>query len=89
MHKYNGLLSSNDKVSCEQCDRSWGTATGDDVSQIMVCLLESANCLCRPNTSNVYFYIQPDIASSPVAGANNFSSYEMLISICHLIQNFD
>jgi hypothetical protein len=35
---------------------------------------------------NVYFYIQPDIASAPVAGANNFSSYEMLISICHLIQ---
>jgi hypothetical protein len=30
--RYNGLLSSNDKVSCEQCDRSWGTtATGDDV----------------------------------------------------------
>jgi hypothetical protein len=29
--RYNGL-SSNDKVSCEQCDRSWGTtATGDDV----------------------------------------------------------
>jgi hypothetical protein len=33
-----------------------------------------------------YISIQPDIASSPVAGANNFSSYEMLISICHLIQ---
>jgi hypothetical protein len=26
------LLSSNNKVSCEQCDRSWGTTTtGNDV----------------------------------------------------------
>jgi hypothetical protein len=81
------LLSSNDKVSCEQCDRSWGTtATGDDVKSNNGLFIRSANCLCRPNTPNVYFYIQPDIASSPVAGANNFSSYEMLISICHLIQ---
>jgi hypothetical protein len=30
--RYNGLLSSNNKVSCEQCDRSWGTTTtGNDV----------------------------------------------------------
>jgi hypothetical protein len=34
---------------------------------------------------NVYFYIQPDIASSPVAGANNFFQLRDA-SICHLIQ---
>jgi hypothetical protein len=29
--RYNGLLSSNDKVSCDQCDKSWGTtSTAED-----------------------------------------------------------
>jgi hypothetical protein len=52
----------------------------------MVCLLEERELSLQAKYPNVYFYIQPDIASAPVAGANNFSSYEMLISICHLIQ---
>jgi hypothetical protein len=51
----------------------------------MVCLLEERIVFAGQIHPNVY-YIQPDIASAPVAGANNFSSYEMLISICHLIQ---
>jgi hypothetical protein len=86
--RYNGLLSSNDKVSCEQCDRSWGTtATGDDVKSNNGLFIRRARIVFAGQIHpNVYFYIQPDIASSPVAGANNFSSYEMLISICHLIQ---
>ena len=25
--RYNGLLSTNDKVSCDQCDKSWGTTS--------------------------------------------------------------
>jgi hypothetical protein len=37
--RYNGLLSSNDKVSCEQCDRSWGTTATMMWNQI-ICLLE-------------------------------------------------
>jgi hypothetical protein len=79
-------LLSSDKVSCEQCDRSWGTtATGDDVKSNNGLFIRRARIVFAGHT-NVYFYIQPDIASSPVAGANNFSSYEMLISICHLIQ---
>jgi hypothetical protein len=43
----------------------------------MVCLLEERIVFAGQIHPNVYFYIQPDIASAPVAGANNFSSYEM------------
>lgn len=25
--RYNGLFSTNDKVSCDQCDKSWGTTS--------------------------------------------------------------
>jgi len=32
--RYNGLFSTNDKVSCEQCDKSWGTtSTAPDASK--------------------------------------------------------
>jgi hypothetical protein len=51
----------------------------------MVCLLEERELSLQAKYILTYISI-PDIASSPVAGANNFSSYEMLISICHLIQ---
>src|SRR6187549_3969133 len=27
--RYNGLFSTNDKVSCDQCDKSWGTTSSD------------------------------------------------------------
>jgi hypothetical protein len=72
--RYNGLLSSNDKVSCEQCDRSWGTtATGDDVKSNNGLFIRRARIVFAGQIHpNVFFYIQPDIASSPVAGANNF-----------------
>jgi hypothetical protein len=46
----------------------------------MVCLLEERIVFAGQIHPNVYFYIQPDIASSPVAGANNFSeAYRFVI----------
>ena len=34
--RYNGLLSSNDKVSCDQCDKSWGNEGGFFMRRIRV-----------------------------------------------------
>ncbi|MBE0391802.1 porin [Flavobacterium sp. PL002] len=72
--RYNGLLSTNDKVSCEQCDKSWGTtATGDDVKSNNGFFIRRARIVFSGQIHpNVYFYIQPDLASSPSSGVNNF-----------------
>lgn len=72
--RYNGLLSTNDKVSCEQCDKSWGTtATTDDAKSNNGFFIRRARIVFSGQiTSNVYFYIQPDLASSPGSGVNNF-----------------
>ncbi|TDE06489.1 porin [Flavobacterium hiemivividum] len=72
--RYNGLISTNDKVSCDQCDKSWGTtATGDDVKSNNGFFIRRARIVfsgqIHPNLS---FYIQPDLASSPSTGVNNF-----------------
>jgi hypothetical protein len=72
--RYNGLLSTNDKVSCEQCDKSWGTtATADDAKSNNGFFIRRARIVFSGQiTPNVYFYIQPDLASSPGSGVNNF-----------------
>lgn len=72
--RYNGLLSTNDKVSCEQCDKSWGTtATTDDAKSNNGFFIRRARIVFSGQiTPNVYFYIQPDLASSPGSGVNNF-----------------
>jgi hypothetical protein len=72
--RYNGLLSTNDKVSCEQCDKSWGTtATGDAAKSNNGFFIRRARIVFSGQIHpNVYFYIQPDLASSPGPGVNNF-----------------
>lgn len=72
--RYNGLLSTNDKVSCEQCDKSWGTtATSDDAKSNNGFFIRRARIVFSGQiTPNVYFYIQPHLASSPGSGVNNF-----------------
>ena len=57
--RYNGLLSSNDKVSCDQCDKSWGTT--------------STAVDAKSNNGFFIIYIQPDFASSPSSGVNHFA----------------
>lgn len=60
--RYNRLLETNDKLKCEQCDRSWGENGGF--------FLRRARLIFFGNISkNVYFYIQPDFASN--ASSNN------------------
>ena len=55
--RYNRLLETNPKLKCEQCDRSWGENGGFFFRRIR--LIFSGNLGDR-----VYFYLQPDLASS-------------------------
>ena len=73
--RYNGLLSTNDKVSCEQCDRSWGTtSTAPDAKANNGFFIRRARIIFSGQIHpNVYFYIQPDFAASPSSGVNNFA----------------
>ena len=73
--RYNGLLSSNDKVSCDQCDKSWGTtSTVADAKSNNGFFIRRARIVFSGQIHpNVYFYIQPDFASSPTSGVNNFA----------------
>lgn len=72
--RYNGLLSTNDKVSCEQCDKSWGTtSTAPDAKSNNGLFIRRARLVFSGQIHpNVFFYFQPDFASSPSSGVNNF-----------------
>lgn len=72
--RYNGLFSTNDKVSCEQCDRSWGTtSTAPDAKANNGLFIRRARLVFSGQVHpNVFFYFQPDFASSPASGINNF-----------------
>jgi hypothetical protein len=73
--RYNGLISTNDKVSCDQCDKSWGTtSTAPDAKANNGFFLRRARIVFSGQVHpNVYFYFQPDFASSPSSGVNNFA----------------
>ncbi|MWB93420.1 porin [Flavobacterium sp. GA093] len=73
--RYNGLFSTNDKVSCDQCDKSWGTtSTEPDAKANNGFFIRRARLVFSGQIhSNVYFYFQPDFASSPVTGLQNFA----------------
>ena len=73
--RYNGLFSTNDKVSCEQCDKSWGTtSTAPDAKSNNGFFLRRARIVFSGQIHpNVFIYIQPDFASSPSSGVNNFA----------------
>ncbi|ADR23088.1 porin [Marivirga tractuosa] len=55
--RYNRLLETNPNLDCSQCDKSWGAGNG--ISLRRVRLKFSGNL-----GDYVYFYIQPDFASS-------------------------
>lgn len=72
--RYNGLLSTNDKVSCDQCDKSWGTTSiAPDAKSNNGLFIRRARLVFSGQIHpNVYIYIQPDFASSPASGVNHF-----------------
>jgi hypothetical protein len=72
--RYNGLFSTNDKVSCDQCDKSWGTtSTAPDAKANNGLFIRRARLVFSGQVHpNVFFYFQPDFASSPSSGIQNF-----------------
>lgn len=56
--RYNGLLETNPDLQCEQCDKSWGGTGGFFLRRIRIVFSGKIS-------ERVYFYIQPDFASSP------------------------
>lgn len=55
--RYNRLLETNENLGCEQCDRSWGDQGGFFMRRIRLIFFGQVY-------KNVYFYFQPDFASS-------------------------
>lgn len=55
--RYNRLLETNPDLKCEQCDRSWGDGGGFFIRRTRIIFSGQIS-------KRVYFYIQPDFASS-------------------------
>jgi hypothetical protein len=60
--RYNRLLETNPDLECEQCDKSWGDNKGFFIRRARIIFSGQIS-------KRVYFYIQPDFASS--AGSTN------------------
>jgi hypothetical protein len=63
--RYNRLFETNDKLKCEQCDRSWGENGGFFIRRMRIIFYGQIN-------KRVYFYVQPDFASSASATSLHF-----------------
>ena len=63
--RYNRLLETNENLGCEQCDRSWGKDGGFFIRRARIIFYGQLS-------KNIYFYIQPDFASSPSADRLHF-----------------
>jgi phosphate-selective porin len=64
--RYNRLFETNPDLRCEQCDRSWGDEGGFFLRRIRIIFFGQIH-------KNVYFYIQPDFASSVSSTGLNFA----------------
>ncbi|MFD2164074.1 porin [Paradesertivirga mongoliensis] len=63
--RYNRLLETNQDLQCEQCDKSWGKNGGFFLRRLRLVFSGQIS-------NRLYFYIQPDFASSPDGSNNNF-----------------
>ncbi len=64
--RYNRLLETNENLGCEQCDRSWGKDGGFFIRRTRIIFSGQVS-------KKVYFYIQPDFASSPSSDKLHFA----------------
>lgn len=64
--RYNRLAETNAELKCEQCDKSWGDGGGISFRRIRVIIFGQL-------TPRIYFYIQPDFASSASSNALHFA----------------
>ena len=63
--RYNRLLETNSDLKCEQCDRSWGDNGGFFLRRVRIIWSGQIS-------KQVYFYIQPDFASSASSTSLHF-----------------
>ncbi|MFM2194429.1 MAG: hypothetical protein RL092_29 [Bacteroidota bacterium] len=63
--RYNGLLETNPDLGCEQCDKSWGGNNGFFMRRMRLIFFGQIS-------PRVYFYLQPDFASSASSSALHF-----------------
>lgn len=64
--RYNRIGETNTDLRCEQCDRSWGGDGGFFFRRIRIVFFGNIH-------ERVFFYIQPDFASSPGGGRQQFT----------------
>lgn len=64
--RYNRLFETNQKLRCEQCDRSWGENQSVFIRRARIIFFGQVS-------EQVYFYIQPDLASAPSTATQNFA----------------
>lgn len=64
--RYNRLLETNPDLGCEQCDRSWGDNGGFFIRRTRIIFFGQLS-------KQVYFYIQPDFASSVSSSSLHYS----------------
>jgi hypothetical protein len=64
--RHNGLQQSNPNLGCEQCDKSWGGDGGFFIRRMRIIFFGQIS-------KQVYFYVQPDFASSPATDRLNFA----------------
>lgn len=55
--RYNGLFQTNENLTCDQCDNSWGGINEFSIRRMRIKFAGQLH-------DNVYFYIQPDLAIS-------------------------
>ena len=63
--RYNRLLETNSNLKCEQCDKSWGENGGFFLRRARIIFSGQIG-------KQVYFYIQPDFASSATSTNLNY-----------------
>lgn len=59
--RYNRLFETNPNLGCEQCDGNWGEGNGFSLRRVRVKFSGNLG-------DHVYFYVQPDFASSGLGG---------------------
>jgi len=64
--RYNRILETNEKLGCEQCDRSWGKNGGFFIRRMRIIFFGQVS-------KQIYFYIQPDFASSASSDRLHFA----------------
>lgn len=64
--RYNRLFETNPDLKCEQCDKSWGENGGFFLRRIRIIFSGQI-------TKRVYFYVQPDFASSASSTGLHFA----------------